>query len=141
MATTTRTNEELVQHAFDALNERDRDAFTECHAEDAVLHVGGEDVRGIDAIADAEFAYFDAFPDLAMAVEAVLAEGDTVAARWTLTGTHDGVFKGIEPTGEAFEFSAMGMFRIEDGEAAEVWLEADELRLLRQLGAVEPPTG
>lgn len=139
MATTTQTNKDVVRRGFDALDDRDREAFVELHADDAVMHAFGEEVRGIEAIAEVEFAYFDAFPDLVLTLEALLAEGDTVAARWAVAGTHQGEFMGVEPTGEEFEFGAIGMFRVDDGEITEAWLEADRLGHLEQLAAVELP--
>lgn len=139
MATTTRTSTEVVQRGFDALNDRDRAAFVELHADDAVLRASGEVIRGIDAIVDEEFAYFDAFPDLTLTLEDLLGTGETVAARWTVEGTHEGEFMGIEPTGEDFEFGAMGIFRVENERITEVWLEADRLGHLQQLGVVDSP--
>lgn len=139
MATTQRSNKDVVERTFAALNEQDREVFAELHTEDAVVHVGGREVRGIDAIVETEFAFFDAFPDLALTIDSMLEEGNVVAARWTITGTHLGEYEGIEPSGKGFEFTSMGMFRIEDGKTAEVWLEADNLGHLRQLGAVGLP--
>lgn len=139
MATTAQENKELIQRGFDALNDRDREEFVGLHADDAVLHFGGEDVQGLDAIVEEQWAYFDSFPDLALTPDIFLAENDMVAARWTVTGTHDGAFQGIEPTGTEVEVEEMGLFRVEDGEVAEVWLLADMLGLMQQLGVVEPP--
>lgn len=140
MTTATPSNGELVRRAFDALNERDWDGFVDLHSEDAVLHAGGDEIRGVDAITDAEFAYFDAFPDLEMSLDAVHEAGATVAARWTVSGTHEGEFRGVEPTGEDVEFSTIGLFRVSGGTVSEVWIEADQLGLLEQIGALEPPT-
>lgn len=139
MATVTRTSKDVVQRGFDALNDRDREAFIELHADDAVVHAFGEEYHGIDAIVDEEFGIFDAFTDLTYTPEYVVAEDQTVAVRWTAAGTHDGEFDGIEATGEEVEFPAMGMFRVEDERIADVWLVADRLGLMEQLGAVEPP--
>lgn len=139
MTTTERTNKTRLEQGFDALNEQDREAFVSLHTEDVVVHADDEAVRGIDDVANMEFAFFNAFPDLTLAIDAMVAEGDTVAARWTVTGTHEGPFKGLEPTGETVEFSNMGMFRFVDGQVAEVWLEGDRLGMLEQLGAVESP--
>lgn len=139
MATAQRTNKEVVQHAFDALNERDRETFEEVHAADAVVHAFGKDHHGTDAIVAEEFGYFEAFPDLTYTLDVVLAEDDMVAARWTASGSHEGEFNGIEPTGEKVEFPVMGTFRIEDERATGVWIVADRLGLLQQLGVNEPP--
>lgn len=136
---TAQTNKEIVQAGFDSLNEQDRDAFIDLHADDAVLHVSDEEFRGVDAIVANQFGFIEAFPDLTLTPEAILTEGDMVAARWTIAGTHEGEYNGIEPTGEEVEVPAMGMFRIEDDQLTEVWLEPDQLGLMQQLGVVEPP--
>lgn len=133
------TSKEVVQRGFDTLNERDRSAFTELHADDAVLYAFGKEFRGIDEIVANQFGFFEAFPDFTYAPDAIVAEGEMVAARWTAAGTHEGEFEGIEPTGKEVEFPVMGMFRVEDEQLVEVWLVADQLGLLTQLGVVEPP--
>lgn len=133
------TNKDVVQRGFEALNDRDRDAFIDLHTDDAVLHAFGEEYRGIDEIVTNQFGFIEAFPDLTLTPRAILAEDDTVAARWLVVGTHEGEFNGIEPTGEKIEFQAMGMFQVEDEQLTEVWLEADQLGLMQQLGVVEPP--
>jgi steroid delta-isomerase-like uncharacterized protein len=67
-----------------------------------------------------------AFPDLNVTVEEVMAEGDRVAARVTMRGTHCGEFQGIAPTGKRVEVRAMDMFRISDGKIVEHWGHADD---------------
>lgn len=138
MASTRQTSKEVVRRGFETLNDRDRDAFVDLHSEDAVLHAFGEVYRGAEAIADNQFGFVEAFPDLELTPETIVAEGDTVTARWTVAGTHEAEFQGLEPTGESVEFPAMGTFRIEDERIAEVWLVADQLVLMQQLGVVEP---
>lgn len=140
MATPT-TNIDLVRAAFESLNEQDRASFVDLHTPDAVLHDGATHLHGIEAIADHEFTLFDAFPDLSLEPVKMIEGDDTVAAFWTITGTQRGEFQGIEPTGNEVSFRAMGMFRIDDGLVAEVWLLADRLALMTQLGAVDPPDG
>lgn len=140
MVTVSEASKEVVQRSFDALNDQEREPFVEGHADDAVLYAFGEEYHGIDEIAANEFSYFEAFPDLVLTPETILAEGETVAAHWTIAGTHDGEFNGIAPTGAEVEFTAMGIFRVDDGRIAEVWLVADQLRLMQQLGTVDPPT-
>jgi predicted ester cyclase len=74
-----------------------------------------------------------AFPDLRITVEDTVAGDDKVAARMTFRGTHQGPFRGIEPTGRPVEFSSIRIYRIEDGKVAETWAEVDALGLLGQL--------
>lgn len=84
-------------------------------------------------------AMFAAFPDFEATVEDVVAEGDTVAMRVTLSGTHEGEFVGIEPTGNSFEVDNAVFTRIEDGKIAERWVQPDQLGLFAQLGLLEHP--
>jgi steroid delta-isomerase-like uncharacterized protein len=68
----------------------------------------------------------EGFPDLSVTVEDVMAEGDRVAARVTMRGTHHGEFQGIAPTGKHVEVKAMDMFRISNGKIVEHWGHADD---------------
>lgn len=139
MPTASETNKELVRRGFDALNERNREAFTETHSTDVVLHDHDEEFHGVEATLEHEWSIYEAFPDMQYTIEDMVAEDNTVASRWTVTGAHEGEFEGIPSTGEEVEIPASGIFRIEDGNIAEVWLTTDRLGLLQQLGVVEPP--
>ena len=68
----------------------------------------------------------EGFPDLSVTVEDVMAEGDRVAARVTMRGTHRGEFQGIAPTGKRVEVRAIDMFRISNGKIVEHWGHADD---------------
>lgn len=119
---------------------RDLDLIDEVYAEDCVEHGPfGQDLRGRDAVRSQFEAFLDAFPDFEARVEDAVAEGDTVAMRVTVSGTHDGPFMGIEPTGESFEVRNMVFTRVEDGRIVERWLQPDTLGMLVQLGVVESP--
>jgi steroid delta-isomerase-like uncharacterized protein len=79
-------------------------------------------------------AFRTAFPDLRFDVEIVIAEGDHVVARWTASGTHAGIWGDVEPTGRFVTFSAVNIFRFENGRVAEIWNHRDDLGLQEQLG-------
>ncbi|GHF57745.1 hypothetical protein GCM10010218_43950 [Streptomyces mashuensis] len=66
-----------------------------------------------------------------------ICEGDQVATHWTWTGTHQGDFMGVQPTGREAAMDGVTVFRFEDGRIAEGWWTYDLLGLLRQLGAVD----
>jgi steroid delta-isomerase-like uncharacterized protein len=83
--------------------------------------------------------YLDAFPDVQITVDDLIAEGDRVAARFTGQGTHKGPFMGLPPTGKPFTLTAIDILRIVDGKIVEHWGEADTLGLLQQLGAIPAP--
>ena len=81
-----------------------------------------------------------AFPDLNVKVEDQLAEGDKVATRWTTTGTHQGEFAGIPPTGKQGGVTGTTIARVVGGKIVEERSNWDTLGLLQQLGVI-PPMG
>lgn len=79
-------------------------------------------------------------PDFQTTIEVLIAEGDQVVARVTMTGTHTGNFWGMPPTGKQVRFTGMYLVRIADGRIVEHWGEEDGVGLLQQLGFLPPPT-
>jgi predicted ester cyclase len=77
-----------------------------------------------------------AFPDIHLAIDDLIAEGDRIAFRATLRGTHGGTFQGLAPTGKPVTAFAFDVIRIENGKFLEHWGGPDLLTLLQQLGAV-----
>lgn len=77
-----------------------------------------------------------AFPDSRITIEESIADGNTVAARWTLVGTHRAEFQGIPATGRKVKFDGIEYNIIVNGQCAEHWSMFDNLALLRQLGAI-----
>ena len=76
-----------------------------------------------------------AFPDVRLVVDALVAEGDLVVARWTITGTHTGPWGAVAATGRRVRFCGVNFFRFADGMIAEIWNVRDDLGLREQLGA------
>lgn len=137
--TSEEANKALLRRAFEAWNEQDRDAFAACHADDVVLHGADETVEGLDDVLAVQWGFFDAFPDTVLTLSDSIAERDLVALRYTATGTHDGAFENIEPTGNTFEMSLMAMVRVAGGAITEKWVRMDALGLLEQLDALDSP--
>ncbi len=80
------------------------------------------------------------FPDLHMTIEAIVAEGDTVAVRILSEGTNLGPLNGVmPPTGKRFASYQTHWFRIEDGKLVEHWVNRDDLPTMLQLGVIQPP--
>ena len=77
-----------------------------------------------------------AFPDLHITIEDVIAEGDKVVARNTVTGTHQGEYMGLSPTGKSVTYNEIFIFRFAGGRIAETWGVGDVFSQLRQLGAI-----
>ena len=63
----------------------------------------------------------EAFPDLVMTPEFVIAEGDMVAARWTIRGTQHGQWAGVAASGRQIEFTGVNIFRIENDQITAIW--------------------
>lgn len=80
-----------------------------------------------------------AFPDARFTVEDIIGEGDRVAARLTMRGTHLGPLNGSPATGRSVVVSGMSIERIADGRIVEGWNENDALGMLGQLGMLPPP--
>jgi len=77
-----------------------------------------------------------AFPDFHNAIDELIAEGDTVVARLTYTGTHRGKLFGIAPTGNRVTYSGIAVFKIADGRIRDAWVLGDTQSLFRQLGVL-----
>jgi predicted ester cyclase len=75
----------------------------------------------------------EVFPDMHLTVEDVFGAGDRVAARWTMTGTHEGSLFGEEPTGREVQLPAVEINRFEDGLLAETWTQSDMFGLKQQV--------
>jgi steroid delta-isomerase-like uncharacterized protein len=97
------------------------------------------EVRGSDTI-KGEIEYFrNAVPDLTYTIEDQIAEGDKVVTRYTVSGTHQGEFFGVSPTGKRISMSGVSIDRFEGGKMVEEWPEYDLLGVMRQLEAVPSP--
>jgi steroid delta-isomerase-like uncharacterized protein len=81
-----------------------------------------------------------AFPDLRCIVEDEIVEDDRFAVRWSIHGTHQGMFLGNPPTGKQVDVPGIIFGRIENGRIIEDWTLTDQLGILQQLGIV-PPSG
>lgn len=98
-----------------------------------------EPIRGAAGVRANAEKYISAFPGGAITVDEQIAEGDTVATRWTGRGTHTGELAGIAPTGKDVTVSGLTISRFEGGKVVEEWTTWDTLGLLVQLGAVAEP--
>ena len=79
-----------------------------------------------------------AFPDLHITVEDMIAEADKVVARDTVTGTHQGEYMGIPPTGKPVTYNEIFIVRFADGRITETWGIVDVLSQMKQLGVIQP---
>jgi len=134
----TETNKATVRRMIDqVMNEHRLDLLEEFFSEDVVMHASGQpSISGLEAFREATAMALKAHPDQRISIEGEIAEGDTVAARWTSTGTNTGEFFCMPPTGKHFTHSGMTFYRLENAKVVETWFLADILSLMQQLGVV-----
>ena len=129
-------NKSVARETMEALHRRDLDRVR-AKAELGARFYGWApeplDADGHKAFMSALLA---AFPDSRFIVDDVIAEGDKVAVRHRLQGTHQADFQGVSATGKQVEVGGIVIFRIENGMIAEAWLNADIMGMLQQLGVV-----
>jgi predicted ester cyclase len=114
----------LVRRYYDeVLNGRELDRVGEYFA----------DERIVEGVKRGCFSYFQAFPDLHVSIDELIAEGNKVFCRSTMTGTQDGEYKGIPPTGRHVAAEAAEVFTIEDGKFVGYWCLTNVAGLMRQL--------
>lgn len=136
---------DMMQRLYDAVNEGNLDLMDELLAEDFTEH---EEFPGFSPDRDGVKKFFGmaraAFDGFRMDVEDLMVDGDKVAVRATLHGTHTGEFLGIPATGKTVAVPLADFGRINgDGKLAEHWGVMDNLVLMQQLGLApeEPPAG
>ena len=92
--------------------------------------------RGPDSEKKRVTLYRNAFPDIRFTVEDLIAEGESVTARWSCHGTHKGELNGIAPTGKQFTISGISVARFTNGKMIEGYVNWDALGMMQQLGVV-----
>jgi predicted ester cyclase len=125
------------EHLAELINAGEIDRLDEVFADAANDH---DPAPGQGPGADGFKTFFNGlragFSDLHIAGEHVVADDDNVAIAYTVTGTHDGEFQGVAPTGNKIEIRGVQIGRFEGGKLVERWGSSDELGLMAQIGAV-----
>lgn len=125
-------NKDLIIHANNELLNRGNMAYVDTVFAEGYRNNGTE--VGREAVKNYVSTLLEAFPDLQVTVDPVLAEGNLVGWLRTHTGTHEGEFMGISPTGQKITWQSTNISRVDDGKITEEWGTVD---LLQKLQAVE----
>jgi steroid delta-isomerase-like uncharacterized protein len=132
----TEDNKELVRRALEAANEHNVSEYAQHFTPDSKFYGFAPQPLDLEGYKQALAMAFTAFPDWHLTIEDMIGDGDKVVTRWTATGTHQGEYQGIPPTGKQFTYTAITIGRFVNGKAVELWNEYDRLGLLQQLGVI-----
>ncbi len=135
-------NKAIARRGYEAINQKNLDALDEVVASDMTDHdpAPGQ-APGLEGVKQYFSSLHAAFPDVQMDVEDMIAEGDKVVARVSVSGTHRGEFMGIAPTGNRVTIAGIDILRVADGKIVEHWGKFDDLGMMQQLGVMEQPSG
>lgn len=129
-------NKVVVRRFFDLL-EHELALPEDLLAPDIQYHVPGTPPLDLEAMRMRASEFSSSFSDIHRDVHDLIAEDDRVAFNSTIEMTHSGEYMGIAATGKRLSYLEMGIFRIENGQIAEMWGLSDRLGLMQQIGA--PP--
>jgi steroid delta-isomerase-like uncharacterized protein len=134
-------NKLTMQRFVEFINTASETLAEELISPSAIFHVPGspEPMRGPAGYLAVIGMMRGGFPDIQWSLEEMVAEGDKVAARFIMRGTHQGAFFGVPPTGKKIAVQAMNIYRLANGKFVEERGQPDMLGLLQQIGAVPSP--
>jgi steroid delta-isomerase-like uncharacterized protein len=126
----------------EAVNKGNFDLFREAVAPECLDHdpAPGQG-RGPEGYRKFFSAMREAFPDMNVAPETMVADDESLAFAYTMTGTHQGVLMGIAPTGKKMSIRGVQISKFRDGKMVERWGSSDQLGMLQQLGVTQLPKG
>jgi steroid delta-isomerase-like uncharacterized protein len=140
MATTTTSPRTVAQAIFDACNAHDLDALVSNYADALEERLPDRTITSPSELREYMASLFAALPDLRFEVHTMAEEGEHVIAYWTITGTHEGVFEGIKPTGTKLSVEGFERMTIRDGKLVANRVVFDRTSFGQQLGLL-PPDG
>ena len=135
------SNKATFNRFYDAMNTGDAEVISKTIDEDGEPNVlfhapVPTGATGAQALKQVWAVLLRAFPDIHVAVEDVIAEGDKVVCRDTVTGTHQGEYRGLPPTARSVRYNEIFIVRFAGGRIAEIWGVVDVFSQMRQLGAI-----
>ena len=131
-------NKAVIYRHVEVLNKGDLSIVDEIISPDYVYHRPTGELNGRDGFKQIVTMVRNAFPDINYTIDDMVAEGDTVAARYTWTGTFKGELMGMAPTGKQFTMTSAYFYRFSDGKEVEATPFIDLLTFYKQLGIPIP---
>lgn len=129
-------NKAIATRAFEEILSKGRFELAEqLYAKDFVNHGIHRDAT-LEEDQAALKGWHQAFPDVVVTAEKVMAEGDLVTVYWIARGTNTGTGNGLPATGKKAELAGITIWRIVDGKIKEEWSAFDQLSMMQQLGLI-----
>jgi steroid delta-isomerase-like uncharacterized protein len=137
----TENNKQQMSRFVEFINTASEELARELISPEALFYVPGqpEPMRGPAGYLAIIGMMRSGFPDIQWTLEDMVAEGDKVAARFMMRGTHQGAFFGVPPTGRSIKVQVLNFYRFSNGQIIEEYGQPDMLGLLQQLGAIPEP--
>ncbi len=130
-------NKAQKRRYIEAFNAQDLDMIDELFDSRYVLHVpGSPDVEGPETLKQIVAESLATLSEAVLTVDDMVAEGNRVATRWTMTAIHSGNFMGVPPTDQRITMQGMTIDRFVDGKVVEGWDSFDMYGVLKQMGAI-----
>jgi len=131
----------IVRQFWGVWNEDNIGLVDELLAPDYVNHSPGilDQPEGPEGVRAVVAMFRSGMPDLRVVIEDMIAEGDKVAARYTLEGTHERELFGVPPTGQQLSIKSISVERVSDGKIQDHWRITDSLDMMQQLGVIPMP--
>jgi len=130
-------NKAIVRKMFEAINKQSLASLDKLMAPDFILHMRAKQAKGWKVSRQVVEDEIKAFPDLHVAIEDIIAEGDKVCVRLQETATHTGQYRGLAPTSNKLSYSVIAIWRVVKGKIVEGWIIYDQMDFLKQLGVIE----
>jgi steroid delta-isomerase-like uncharacterized protein len=128
----------IRRHVEEVWNQGNLDSIPELIAPNYYFRSGESEFKGPEGFKQMVVMFRSAFPDLRFTIDEMVGEGDTVAVRYTFTGTFKGELAGIKPTGRKLERIEAIFHRFENGKQVGATSYTDNLSLYQQLGIPIP---
>ena len=130
------SNRERLSHAIKCFSDpQKRNEYFQLYSDDIILHgyLGIE--PGLESVKQFYYAFWKLFPDAQVLIQELVGEGDTLVARYTITGTMREAFMGVPAAGQRIDLPGISVLHFRNGQCFERWACSDTLVLLNQIGA------
>ncbi|MEP7294144.1 MAG: ester cyclase [Chloroflexota bacterium] len=132
-------NKNVIRRFYEESHNGNLEIYDELFAPEFASYTSatGKPLIGPEAFKQAYIMYTSAFPDFNTTIDMIIAENDLVMVYGPASGTHEGNFMGLEPTGKKLEWTGVAIYRFNDAGMIDArWQEIDGLRLFAQLGLI-----